>query len=216
VSGTLTASEGEYELVVPARYGRAFEVRAGQYLTITDVAGKQIGDFVAFNARDVTEYLHTAFTRVGWGRIYPRVGDMFVSTLLNPVVEIVRDDVGQHDVVRAICNPARYLKHFGIADHRSCLENLVEVLEPYGVKRWWMPMPVNIFQNTPVMPDGSFENREALSKPGDSLVLRAHMDLLCGLSACPMDLIPVNGFAITDLKVTVSNLPSARQAGARP
>ena len=202
-----TATASEYELTVPARYGRAFEVRRGQYLTVTDVEGKQIGDFVAFNLHEVTEYLHTPFTRVGWGRIVPRVGDVFVSTLLNPVVEIVRDDVGQHDLVRAICNPARYKKHFGIENHRSCLENLTEVLEPYGVKQWWMPMPFNIFQNTPVMPDGRFENREALSKAGDSIVFRAHMDLVCGLSACPMDQIPVNGFAITDLKVAVSNRP---------
>jgi uncharacterized protein len=205
------ASGSEYELIVPARYGRAFEVGRGQYLTITDVEGKQIGDFVAFNRRDVTEYLHTAFTRVGWGRITPRVGDVFVSTLINDVVEIVRDDVGQHDVVRAICNPGRYLKHYGIANHRSCLMNLTEVLEPYGVKQWWMPMPFNVFQNTPVMPDGSFDNREPLSKAGDSIVLRAHMDLVCGLSACPMDLSPLNGFNITDLRVTVSNrLPPPR------
>jgi uncharacterized protein YcgI (DUF1989 family) len=197
-------------LIVPATYGRAFEVGAGQYLTITDVEGRQVGDFVAFNAHDITEYLHTPHTRVHWNRIYPRVGDVFVSTLYNPVLEIVRDDVGQHDIARSICNPGRYLKHYGVENHRNCLDNLVEVLEPHGVARYWMPMPVNVFQNTPVLPDGRFEIREPLSKPGDSITFRAHMDLVCGLSACPMDLAPTNGFKITDLKVVVSNSPPDR------
>ena len=200
----------EHELIVPARYGRAFTVQAGQYLAVTDVEGKQVGDFVAFNAHDPTEYLHTPFTRVHWNRIYPRVGDVFVSTLMNPALELVRDDVGQHDLARAICNPGRYLKHFGVSDHRSCLDNFVEVLAPYGVARWAMPMPLNIFQNTPVMPDGTFDIREPLSKPGDSIVFRAYLDLVCALSACPMDLTPTNGGRITDLKATVSNRLPAR------
>jgi uncharacterized protein YcgI (DUF1989 family) len=55
------------------------------------------------------------------------------------------------------------------------------------------------------MPDGRFETKAPISKPGDSIVMRAHMDLICGLSACPMDLAPTNDGHITDLKVTVSN-----------
>ena len=186
------AHGSEYELTVPACYGKSFEVENGQYLTVTDVEGRQVGDFVAFNLHDVTECLSTAHTRLLWGRIYPEVGDLFISNSLNSMLSIVSDDVGRHDVVRAICNPVRYLRDFGVADHRSCQENLVEVLESYGVARWWLPMPLNIFQNTPVMSDGRFETRAPLSKPGDRLVMRAHMDLVCGLSACPMDLAPTN------------------------
>ena len=199
------AHGSEYELTVPACYGKSFEVEKGQYLTVTDVEGRQVGDFVAFNLHDVTECLSTAHTRLLWGRIYPEVGDLFISNSLNSMLSIVSDDVGRHDVVRAICNPVRYLRDFGVADHRSCQENLVEVLETYGVARWWLPMPLNIFQNTPVTSDGRFETRAPLSKPGDRLVMRAHMDLVCGLSACPMDLAPTNDGRITDLKVTVSN-----------
>lgn len=195
----------ESELVVPAGHGLAFEVRAGQFLTITDVDGQQVGDFVAFKRGDVTEYLHTAHTRVAWNRIYPRVGDVFVSNWLNPVLELVHDDVGQHDLARAICNLARYRNHFGLSEHRSCLQNFAEALAPYGVERYWMPMPVNLFQNSPVRPDGSFDVQPPLSGPGDCVVLRAQMDLVCALSACPMDQIATNGFRVTDLHVRVSD-----------
>lgn len=198
-----------YELVVPAGHARAFTVLAGQYLTVTDVEGQQVGDLVAFNRHDVTESLHTPFTRVQWNHIYPRVGDVFWSGLMNPLFEIVHDDVGRHDVVRAICNPGRYVKHFGVTGHRSCLDNFDEVLAPHGVLRWAMPMPLNVFQNTPVMPDGSYEVRAPLSRAGDRIVFVAHMDLLCALSACPMDLNATNGGRITDLRVRVSSAPPA-------
>lgn len=199
----------EHELVVPAGHGRAFTVLAGQFVTVTDVEGQQVGDFVAFNGRDVTESLHTPFTRVQWNHIYPRVGDVFWSSLMNPLFEIVRDDVGRHDVVRAICNPGRYVKHFGVTGHRSCLDNFDEVLAPHGVLRWAMPMPLNVFQNTPVLPDGSYQVLPPLSRAGDRIVFVAHMDLLCALSACPMDLNATNGGRITDLHVRVSSQPPA-------
>ena len=52
-------------VVVPAGHGRAFEARAGDHIIVTDLEGAQVGDFVAFNAEDVSEVLDTARTRSG-------------------------------------------------------------------------------------------------------------------------------------------------------
>jgi hypothetical protein len=177
----------DQSIIVAGGYGRAFEVRAGQYLRVAVVEGPQIGDLVAFNARDVTEYLHTAFSRVGWGHVYPRKGDVFVSNRYNPMLEIVRDDVGHHDVMKAICSPERLVQLFGAPGNRTCLTNLAEVLDAYGVRRWWMPMPINLFQHTTLSPEGNFEDRPTATRPGDGIVFRVRMDLVCGLSACPMN-----------------------------
>ena len=68
------AHGSEYELTVPACYGKSFEVEKGQYLTVTDVEGRQVGDFVAFNLHDVTECLSTAHTRLLWGPHLSRSG----------------------------------------------------------------------------------------------------------------------------------------------
>jgi uncharacterized protein YcgI (DUF1989 family) len=56
------------------------------------------------------------------------------------------------------------------------------------------PCPFNIFQNS--QPDGktgAIEFFPPAAKPGDSVTLRAEMDILIVFSCCPQDLIPVNG-----------------------
>ncbi|MBX6343256.1 MAG: urea carboxylase-associated family protein, partial [Thermomicrobiaceae bacterium] len=41
----------------------ACEVKEGQFLQITDMEGKQVADFIAFNAHDFNEWLSTSHTR---------------------------------------------------------------------------------------------------------------------------------------------------------
>lgn len=45
-------AEPKLELRVPAATARAFIVKAGDYIQIIDVAGRQCSDFLAFDARD--------------------------------------------------------------------------------------------------------------------------------------------------------------------
>ncbi|NBP72408.1 MAG: DUF1989 domain-containing protein [Alphaproteobacteria bacterium] len=44
--------------IIPARHGRAFEVKKGQTLRIHQVDGKQVGDCVFYNAHDYREWWH--------------------------------------------------------------------------------------------------------------------------------------------------------------
>jgi uncharacterized protein len=143
------------EIHVPAASARAFEVKAGEYLTVIDVEGQQIGDFVALNAGDLTERLSTCHTRSIIRRIYVRQGDALYSNLRRPILEIVEDTVGCHDILIAACDPALYEKSFGIAGHRNCLDNLNEALGRYDIERWRVPEPFNVFQNSRVDVDGT-------------------------------------------------------------
>jgi len=47
--------------------------------------------------------------------------------------------------------------------------------------------------NTPVRPDGRIEWLPPVSKAGDRVVFKALMDTVIAMSACPQDLIPING-----------------------
>ena len=68
----------------------------------------------------------------------------------------------------------------------------------------YLPDPINFFQNTPVMPDGTIEYGESsLAKAGDKVALRAHMDAIAVGSACAMDLVPMNGEQLTDIRFVV-------------
>lgn len=46
------------EFVIPARHGRAFEVKKGQTFHIRQIVGGQVGDCVFFNADDHKEMFH--------------------------------------------------------------------------------------------------------------------------------------------------------------
>ncbi|MFL6527537.1 MAG: DUF1989 domain-containing protein, partial [Chthoniobacterales bacterium] len=72
--------------------------------------------------------------------------------------------------------------------HPSCLENLVTALARFGIQADAIPTTLNIFMNVPVAADGSIQVLPPLSKAGDSIRLRAEMDLLVGLTACSAEM----------------------------
>jgi uncharacterized protein YcgI (DUF1989 family) len=191
------------EILVPGGFARALPLRAGQFLEIVNEQGEQVCDFVAFNARDFTEYLSTTHTRSMLGRLTLRVGDLLRTVQRNPIFELVEDTVGVHDLLFAACDPRRYELDYGVTGHRSCRTNFVEVLAPYGVTYARVPDPINWFQSTPVRPDGTLDLEVSPARPGDRVVLRALMDVVAAASACPQDLNPVNGWRVTDIRLVV-------------
>ena len=192
------------EILIKGGYGARVEVRKGQLLEIVNVEGEQICDFFAFNFDDVSEYLSPSHCRARLNSVVPKIGDVLVTRLYNPIFEIVEDTVGRHDIIFAPCDPVRYLQGFGVTDHRSCRTNLAEVMADKNIPYAYLPDPINFFQNTPVVPDGTIEYGESsLAKAGDKVVLRAHMDAIVVGSACAMDLVPLNGEQLTDIRFVV-------------
>ena len=192
------------EVLIKAAHGGRIAVKQGQVLEVVNVEGEQICDFFAFNAADVTEYLSTSHCRARLRRVVLNVGDVLVTRLYNSMFEIVEDDVGSHDMCYPPCDPVRYLQGFGIENHRSCRTNLAETIADFDIPYAYLPDPVNFFQNTPILPDGKFDYGEpSRAKAGDRIVLRALMDVIAVGSACPMDLVPMNGDRLTDIRFVV-------------
>jgi uncharacterized protein YcgI (DUF1989 family) len=74
------------------------------------------------------------------------------------------------------------------------LSGTVRQLMPAKRRRWaCTPSPLNRFENARRGPDGSIEIAPPVSTPGSSVVLRAELDVLVVLSACPQDMAPANG-----------------------
>lgn len=192
------------EIRVPGGYAKAFEMRKSQFLTITDVEGQQVGDFIAFNKSDPREKLSPVHTRTSLLAVKISVGDILRSNYRNPMFKIVADTVGRHDMLIAMCDEQRYLVDYGVKDHRSCLANFEEVLRNYGISREQIPDPFNTFQHTKIEADGSLVQLPGLSQPGDCIVFQALMDVIGAVSACPMDLNPIGGSKISDLIIKIS------------
>jgi uncharacterized protein len=94
----------------------------------------------------------------------------------------------------AACDPARY-EGLGVHGwHASCEENLHRALEALGVQPIprFAPQPINLFMNTPARTGGTIEWLPAETKAGDHVVLRAELDAIVAVSACPQDIVAIN------------------------
>jgi len=192
------------EIVVPAREGRGVIVRAGQLLDIIDLEGHQVGDLVAWRRGDVREYMSPGHTVSCNASIRLGAGSQLFTNRRNPIFTILRDDVGKHDIIVPCCDPERYSRDFGKHDHPSCLRNLEqardllgESFDIRGEQAW------NVFMHNCVTPEGKVVTDPAAHPAGATITLRAEMDVVGLLSACPQDLTPCNDFDPTPMKLVV-------------
>jgi len=179
---------------IPARRGKAARVAGGARIRVVNTHGQQVVDTWAFKAADMTEFMSMEHCRANLGRILPRVGDSMCTNRRRPILTIEADDSGEiHDTLIAACDPHRYRLLGHIGHHDNCTENLAASLAELGLVPPETPSPWNLFMNIPVAPDGSLRFLPPVSKPGSAITLRAEMDLVVVFSACPQDLVPING-----------------------
>lgn len=171
--------------VIAARSGVAFRLAEGQTLRVIDPEGTQVSDLLAYNANDVREVISNGRTFDYEETIALTAGNRLWSNRSNPMLAIVEDSVGRHDFLLTPCSEATF-RHFYPEHpvHRGCFGNLAEALEPHGVEPDMIPCAFNLFMNVPVDGDGKLRVDPPLSRPGDSVRLRAEMDLIVGLTAC--------------------------------
>jgi hypothetical protein len=187
-------------IVIPARSARAFLVRAGETVRVIDVEGQQVADVVFVSAADPTEVLSGIVTTQFNKAVYPVVGTILYSTRRQPMFSIVGDTAGRHDLLMGACSAASYELRYGVKDHPNCQALLRNALAPLGV-RTDVPSTLNAFMNVPVAADGTLTVETPLSQAGDYVDIRAEMDCLVGVAACPADLSACNGWNPTAIAV---------------
>jgi len=179
---------------VPARCGVAVRVAKGQRLTVINIHGTQVGDFWAFNAVDLGEYLSLEHVRVDLRSIFPKAGDRLITNRRRPILTFLEDSSpGVHDTVMAACDIYRYQQLGCTGYHDNCTDNLRMALIAIGARAPAIPAPFNLWMNIPVGTDGSAGFLPTVSGPQDRAVFRAEMDCIAVISSCPMDLSPING-----------------------
>jgi len=192
------------EIVVPAGEGRGVIVGAGHLLDIIDLEGQQVGDLVAWRRADPREYMSPTHTVSCNASLRLGRGAQLFTNRRNPIFTILRDDVGMHDIIVPCCDPERYRRDFGRQDHRSCLRNLEEARDRLGEsfdirgEQAW-----NVFMHNRVTAEGKVVTDQAAHRAGATISLRAEMEVVALLSACPQDLTPCNAFHPTPMKLVV-------------
>ncbi len=171
--------------LIAAASGAGLRLKRGEQLRIIDPEGGQTGDLVAFS-QDGRQRLSNGRTFDYGGKIYVSTGDVLWSDRSNPMLTIVADQVGRHDFLYSPCSIEMYRTQYGVTGyHPNCTDNLCSALRDLGIEPEPLPSPLNFFMNVDVGPDGRLTFAPPRSRAGDSMVLRAEMDLAIALSSCP-------------------------------
>ena len=193
---------------IAAGTAEAYEVKAGEFIQIIDVQGRQCSDLQAFTVSGLDKgrelCLDATATRTLMGSAYPAPGllSKCFDTDLQPMVEVIRDTCGRHDSFLYACT-AKYYDDMGYPGHVNCSDNFNRALAPFGVapRRGWMAL--NFFFNTGFDDANQGVSDNPWSRPGDYVLLQALTDIVCVSSACPDDIDAANGWDPTDIHVRV-------------
>ena len=172
--------------IIPPQSGVAFLLKKNQRLTVTDIEGEQVSDFICYNLHDKLEYLSSGRTIDYAETIYLTKGHKFYSNRSNVMFTMIEDTVGKHDFLLTPCSAEMFRIIYGHTEpHRGCFGNLREALKEYGILPDEIPTCFNIFMNVPVDGiTGRVSVLPPLSKAGDYVILQANMDLIVGMTSC--------------------------------
>ena len=187
---------------------QAYEVKAGEFIQVIDVMGRECSDFQAFDRRKLDQSLErgidvtTTRTLMGFGYPGPGLYSKYYDVDMQPLVEVIQDTAGRHDTFGLAC-AAKYYEDMGYFGHANCSDNFNGALTPFGIaaRKGWAA--ANLFFNTGIDDHNVLYSDEPWSRPGDYVLFQAQTDLVCVSSACPDDTSPANGWTPTDIHVRV-------------
>lgn len=172
--------------------------------------GQQVVDTWAFNAEDLSEFMSMEHLHASLGSVFPAPGCALVTNRRRAILHLEEDSSpGRHDTVIAACDVHRYAQLGCREYHDNCTDNLHAALAQLGLRSAECPAPLNLWMNIPIGPDGRITWGEPLSRPGDAVTLRAALDCVVVLSACPQDMVPINGAACEPTEVHYEVLGAA-------
>lgn len=191
------------DYVIPAREFYGLRMPKGRILRIIDLEGQQVMDYMAFSAQDPFEKQSMVWTNVLNRTWKITKGHVLYSNRAAPMFKILDDTVGMNYTGGGYCTEHGNFVRYGVRGTRNCGDNLENALAPFAVQRRDLDEAANfnIFMNVAYDADGTFEIRPAVSRPGDYMDLEAEMDVLVGMSCCPQERNPCNGFKPTSMKI---------------
>jgi uncharacterized protein len=185
----------EQELTIVRGTGKAFVVKAGQYLRVSTPEGPQVADFDIFSLENPREMFSSSRTRSDRG-IHVTTGDVLMSTPPGErvMMTITADTVPHepsprgtvsHDLLFGRCSRKGQMARHGMSVSAGCEENLADAIAEFGLTPDYVHDPLNIFMKTGLGERGRPFYEDPDARPGDYLELRAEIDCIVAISACP-------------------------------
>ncbi len=188
------------EYIISPCSGIKIDVKQGQNITVIDIEGGQVVDFFAEVNGNSAEFLSTGVTIDCNQSLKLNIGNVIYTNLYRPMMKILSDDVGEHDLLHPCCRPEMYnfFYHNG-KGHPNCFDNINKALGEHRT----IITPVNLFMYTKINTDGSISVEKPVSKAGDKIVLQALMDIRLGIAACSVSESKCNSGKCSSIKVVI-------------
>ena len=181
-------------ITIPARKGRACRLTKGQAIKIINTHGHQVVDTWAFSAEDLHEFMSMEHMRADDRHDLPdaratisapTAGAPSCTSRKTPRPASMTRCSRPATTIATACSAARNITTTApTISMRGCARSVSS--------RRRCLSPLNLWMNIPVDKDGKTGWGEPVSKPGDYVVLRARMDCVVAMSACPQDILPIN------------------------
>ncbi|KAF2124965.1 hypothetical protein P153DRAFT_370292 [Dothidotthia symphoricarpi CBS 119687] len=184
------------------------KVEAPLYPSATSTSPSQYSA-VANTPASAPEYMSMCHCRASLLKITPAVGDVLVSQKRAPMLKLLEDtSPGVHDTLIAACDRWRYSELGVEGYHESCTDNCWDALASVSASESGLstlaqqlggrvPDPFNLFMNIPVAEGSGAKRGVSFEAPvtskGDYVVLEAMRDVIVVMSACPQDVLTING-----------------------
>ncbi len=194
----------KHQFLIQEKTGHGFRVNNGDLVKVIDVEGQQIADFVAYNSENFEERLDSVVTRDTIQSTDIKINSSLYSNLYRPMLTLLKDTVQKHDLLSPACRPEMYQVLYNKnKPNENCFSNINEALSQFGIPYARQHYPFNIFMNTVISSGGKITVNKSRSSAGDYVEMRAEMDLIIAISACPNEESAGNGYNSTSILVEV-------------
>ena len=188
------------EYIIPACSGMKIDVIKGQNITVIDIEGGQVVDFFAEVTGRPNEFLSTGVTIDCNESLKLTIGDFIYTNLYRPMMKVLSDDVGEHDLLHPCCRPEMYdfFYHNG-EGHPNCFDHINTALQEQRA----IITPVNLFMYTKINTNGSISVETPISKAGDKIIIEALLDITLGVAACSVSESKCNSGRCSPVKIII-------------
>ncbi len=193
------------DIIVKPGEAKALRLPKGTVLGIRDLEGHQSCEILAFVADDLSEYLDCSVTMEIIGRLFPTEKSKFYSNRYEPLLTLVEDTVGSHDLLQpATSADSRRLFLGEDGSRKGTREWSVAALTHLGLKPPHIPRPAHLFRSTVVDDEGNFAMMETPSKPGHGVVLSVERPIILVVAVSDDEISPITGCNPTPIRLEIT------------
>jgi urea carboxylase-associated protein 2 len=191
-------------------------MKRGTSLRITDLGGGANVGALFYNFECPVERYNMPDTLKAQQIARLTAGFVLYSDMGRILCSVTADTVGWHDPIGGVSNPKLIVAKYGSSSyqesrneyHKNGRDSFLIELGKWGLGPRDLVANVNFFSRVDVAPDGSMSFAPGNSKPGDSVELRAEMNVLTILNTCQHPLDPNEKYQPKPVQVSIRRVPA--------